>query len=272
MLWLLLPVGIILYVLGLFSGRFYAAVNILWFLVFMGTVVVIIFWLRHLNAKVENILAEKPNPKLTNKLYPVYLSELSRIDKNLTNIQRKVEAAEYNLLNQKARQAGESLDLLLKATTDNLTGLPNREQLDKYISKVFGRVIPLSVFLVDIDHFKKVNDTYGHDAGDKVLKKFAYTLKKSVRPADHVFRYGGEEFIIVANADMKEAIEISERVRGEVEKIIVPWQQQLLSITASFGVAQYRKGDTPESLIKRADEALYKAKQNGRNRVEGEIK
>ncbi|MFZ5643876.1 MAG: GGDEF domain-containing protein [Bacillota bacterium] len=270
-LWLLGPIGIAFFILGLASGNLYPAVNTLWLLLFLGTLLLIILWVRHINEKIDNLLVQKPNPKLINSPFPVYVSELARTESKIANMHRKLEVAELNLLSQKALQVGEGFGLLFKAATDNLTGLPNREQLDIHVARVFKKVIPLSVIIADLDYFKKINDTYGHDAGDEVLRRFARIVKKSIRQEDYVFRYGGEEFIVVANADLEKAVEISNRVREEVARATISWNKQTISITASFGAAEYKSGDTPESLVKRADEALYRAKNNGRNRVEGEV-
>lgn len=267
-LWIIAVPGVVIFLLGLFSGRFYYIINLLWIIYSLAVLGLIIFWVKAQNRKMESILSDRPETNLINEIFPIYISDLARAEQQLLKIYRKIEAIEYNLLNQKARQAGESLDLMLKATTDPLTGVPNREHLNTHLGKVFGKVAPLSLVMADIDHFKKINDTYGHDAGDVVLKKFAQLVRGSIRPSDYLFRYGGEEFIIVANTDLKETAEIIERVRKEVANSPININEtDTVNITASFGVAGYRPGDTQENLLKRADEALYRAKQGGRNRV-----
>ncbi len=154
--------------------------------------------------------------------------------------------------------------------TDGLTQLNNRLRLDEVLRYEFERVKKydgtFSIMLLDIDHFKKVNDTYGHLAGDEVLKKMADVLKKNFREIDIPGRWGGEEFLVILpQLDRLRACRIAERVRVEIETKEFPGVD---SITCSFGVAGYRAGDTIKNLIKKADDALYKAKAGGRNRVE----
>jgi two-component system cell cycle response regulator len=130
---------------------------------------------------------------------------------------------------------------------------------------------PLSVCITDIDRFKLVNDTYGHDAGDAVLREFANRVRSAVRGADLACRYGGEEFVLVmpdTSAEM--AAGVAERLRAIVEQepFRLPGTDVLLPITASLGLASaLPAGDRPEALLKRADTALYEAKRSGRNRV-----
>jgi diguanylate cyclase (GGDEF)-like protein len=129
------------------------------------------------------------------------------------------------------------------------------------------RQLPCSLIITDIDHFKRVNDTYGHQAGDEVLKTFAALLKTSCRPGDLVARYGGEEFVILC-ADC--SIAVSAQRAEAMRRAISQTQHSALAdhcVTASFGVTEIQAGDTPETMLKRADRALYEAKEGGRNRV-----
>lgn len=266
-LWLIGAGGFILFFLGL-TGKVYPLVNALWLLYTLTMTVIIVIWTRHVNKSLENLATESPDPELLKKSFPVEFNEFSRIDRSMEKVFRKLEVAQLSLINQKTRQAGENFNLILSSTTDSLTGAPNRAELDRQIKKMAGRMAPLSVIMMDIDHFKKVNDTYGHDAGDIVLKDFARTVKSAVRPFDFLGRYGGEEFMVICNACIDEAAEIAERVRQTVSAAPVRISEgQSLSITASFGVAGYVAGDSPETLIKRADRALYEAKKTGRNKV-----
>jgi two-component system cell cycle response regulator len=160
------------------------------------------------------------------------------------------------------------------AVTDGLTGLNNRRYLDNHLKVVFNRSVararPLSVCITDIDRFKAVNDTHGHDAGDEVLKEFASRLRSTVRGADLACRYGGEEFVIVMpDTDASAAAMIAERLRHIIEsKPFVLRTGATLNITASVGVASNTFGaETPERLLKQADRALYEAKVGGRNKV-----
>ncbi|MCX7746106.1 MAG: GGDEF domain-containing protein [Clostridia bacterium] len=173
-------------------------------------------------------------------------------------------------------QSKRTLHILDKqATTDKLTKLYNRTFIDPYLEKEIEAAHisggELSVIMVDIDHFKKVNDTYGHPAGDHVLVFFSRLLMKCIRKSDLVSRYGGEEFIVVLpSTDLETAETIAERIRQTVASMPVPPLEdlQIHSITCSLGVATYPvHSDNKESLVKAADIALYKAKASGRNRV-----
>lgn len=126
----------------------------------------------------------------------------------------------------------------------------------------------LSVLFVDIDHFKSVNDTYGHPAGDEALKKVAQVLRSSVREIDLVGRWGGEEMIVgLVGANLEEAAEIAETLRSKIEKSPVAFGNKEIKLTASFGVAVLQKNMTIDELLSAADVALYQAKDTGRNKV-----
>lgn len=158
----------------------------------------------------------------------------------------------------------------VEAQTDFLTGLHNRRYLDLLLpqelarAKRYGR--PLSLVLLDLDGFKAVNDLYGHDVGDRVLQALAQCLEAHLRRSDRAVRLGGEEFaLLLPETSLPQALRLAERLRRAVEAMAVP---PVARITASFGVAEARPTDTPLSLLKRADEAMYRAKRKGKNRVE----
>lgn len=160
------------------------------------------------------------------------------------------------------------------AVTDDLTGLYNRRYFDRHLNVLLGKAQSqdknLAVMILDIDHFKSVNDTYGHDAGDVVLKEFSARVKRNIRGVDLACRFGGEEFVVIMpDTDVTSAELIAERVRQAIaEKGFDIKGQRPLSVTVSVGVSfNENAADTPESLIKRADVALYRAKREGRNRV-----
>ncbi|MBD9447926.1 PleD family two-component system response regulator [Rhizobium sp. RHZ01] len=161
------------------------------------------------------------------------------------------------------------------AVTDPLTGLSNRRYLDNHLSTLFNRSMargrPLSVLITDIDRFKQVNDTYGHDAGDDVLREFARRIRSTVRGADLACRYGGEEFVVVMPDTSPEvAAAVAERLRSVVETVpfLLKSTGQELDVTASFGISSRISSIlTPGQLMKQADLALYEAKTGGRNRV-----
>jgi two-component system cell cycle response regulator len=161
------------------------------------------------------------------------------------------------------------------AVTDQLTGLHNRRymvgQLDALMRRAAQGGDPVSVLVIDIDHFKKVNDSFGHDVGDEVLREFAVRLASNVRAIDLPVRHGGEEFVVVMpDTELEDARRIAERIRLHVAG--APFRvmdgKELLSVTISVGVAASIGGrDTSQALVKRADEAVYEAKSQGRNRV-----
>ena len=163
--------------------------------------------------------------------------------------------------------------LLQDALTDTLTQLPNRRNgLDFLASEwIFAQSsgTPLAFLMLDIDHFKLINDRYGHAAGDAVLRQLADILKYTSRSEDMVFRYGGEEFsAILTNANQRIALQIGERLRSAVEKNIFQWEEQRIPVTLSVGVALATGRETDSlELIQVADAALYQAKEGGRNRV-----
>lgn len=163
------------------------------------------------------------------------------------------------------------VDLAERATQDALTKVANRAEFDRtlvrFIETHLKRGLPCGLVLCDIDHFKKINDTYGHQAGDEALVTFAAILKRSCRPGDIVARYGGEEFaILCADCDNAAATVRAEKIRRDVAAAT---HEALggTSFTASFGVTEVQPGDIPETMLRRADRALYEAKEMGRNMV-----
>jgi diguanylate cyclase (GGDEF)-like protein len=164
----------------------------------------------------------------------------------------------------------ERVQLLYQATTDSLTGVANRYKLTEYIASEHARFrrygLPLTLIMFDIDHFKQVNDTHGHPAGDTVLAELAGMVLRAVRDTDILGRWGGEEFMLLAPISTKDdGLEFAERLRAMVESAAFPGD---IRITVSFGVAELAPDESVDSLLRRVDEALYKAKRNGRNRVE----
>lgn len=157
--------------------------------------------------------------------------------------------------------------------TDPLTGVYNRTALAGAFEREWKLAqrqnTPLSLLILDIDYFKKINDTYGHPIGDEVLRRVAHNLKQTVRTSDMVFRYGGEEFVILlSNTALKGARMLAERLRVAVANMEMGDIAPGLHLTASLGVAALsHPQETPEQLLKRADEALYHAKRQGRDRV-----
>lgn len=180
--------------------------------------------------------------------------------------------AELARLLERLTQQNESLEQL--ATTDALTGLANRrrlfEQLDQEILRSRRYDKPLSVLAIDIDHFKRINDTWGHSIGDRVLQDAAATLAAASRDTDLVARTGGEEFVLLLpETTLEGAMTVAESLRRRVESTGTKLPDgPLLTSTISLGVATLRPGESAEEIINRADAALYAAKRLGRNRVE----
>jgi two-component system cell cycle response regulator len=160
------------------------------------------------------------------------------------------------------------------AITDALTGLYNRRYMESHlvtlVEQAASRSKPLTVLVLDIDYFKAINDSYGHDAGDDVLREFATRIRKSIRGIDLACRYGGEEFVVVMpETDLAVATIVAERLRRRIASEPFPIQQgsRNVEVTISIGIAGLRGTDNAASVLKRADQALYRAKRDGRNRV-----
>lgn len=159
------------------------------------------------------------------------------------------------------------------ATTDELTGLPNRRfffiQARRDMANCFRAGRPVAILMIDIDHFKKVNDTYGHGVGDRILTETSVRLKQALREGDLAGRIGGEEFaVLLPETDMKSALKVAERLRRSVEKAVVTFGHENCSVTISVGVAvDAYQGENLEGLLEQADSALLRAKKLGRNRI-----
>ena len=161
------------------------------------------------------------------------------------------------------------------AITDGLTGLYNRRYMESHlgalVEQAAARGKPLTALVLDIDYFKSVNDTYGHDAGDDVLREFATRIRKSIRGIDLACRLGGEEFVIVMpETDMAVATIVAERLRRRIasEPFAIAQGPKRIEVTISIGLATLDTvDDNAATILKRADQALYRAKRDGRNRV-----
>ncbi len=172
---------------------------------------------------------------------------------------------------QELVEKNQQLEIL--SVTDKLTGLFNRRKLDEEMEEALALsrryAVHLAIIMIDIDHFKRVNDSYGHGAGDLVLAGVADILRGCTRDSDAVGRLGGEEFVVLCRHSTRDgAMAAAENLRAAIASHAF---SGIDPITASFGVAAYRDGDTMASLLGRADAALYRAKNNGRNRVEIEV-
>ncbi len=200
----------------------------------------------------------------------------------------KVVKESGHAVNEKLKEANNELEVLKKdfehlraeAFVDFLTGVANRRSFDRSLLEFAEESTTdkqkLCLLMIDIDHFKKFNDTHGHIVGDKVLKYVAKKLVNSVRGGDFVACYGGEEFsVILPETPLKGAAKVAENIRNTLDKKILQRsgsEEQLSGVTVSIGVAQYRYGEEMSVFIARADAALYQSKENGRNRVTMEAK
>lgn len=181
----------------------------------------------------------------------------------------EVKEMQNNLAEAHAELAFKNQLLENLSVTDRLTGLYNRRKLDEVLAQECERArrtqSPMAVIIVDVDNFKSVNDTYGHQVGDRVLVEIAGIIQKSVRIVDSVARWGGEEFMILCpDTNLVGACTVAENIRAAIGNHDFP---VVGGKTSCFGVAEYRPDETPEAVVRRADEALYRAKSGGRNRV-----
>ncbi len=204
-------------------------------------------------------------------LVETLMNELSRAATRATRLEAQFveKSRELDMIRQSLSQSEE------RARTDSLTGLSNRRALEEFFRRAQAQAMeqgaPLSAFLIDIDHFKKFNDSFGHGVGDQVLRLVAKALRERLREDDLPARYGGEEMIaILPGADLSIGAAIAERIRSALADCKITRRstgEALPGITVSIGVGQFQFGESLEDLIDRCDRALYQAKKRGRNRV-----
>ncbi len=205
------------------------------------------------------LFGEKPLPSQTE-----IVQQLAELTQELTNISRELAQK-----NRELAEANAAITQMMR--TDPLTGLANRrflkETMMTQISAARRHALPLSLVMVDLDHFKEVNDTWGHDTGDQVLQEFGKILKDNTRLEDLAARYGGEEFVLLLPHTTSEgARHLVHRIQNCLAAKQFPGMTRPL--TASFGISQLQPHDDVATLLKRADQALYLAKERGRNRME----
>lgn len=201
-------------------------------------------------------------------------TELSRANGDLKMLNRSLQETNDNiskLLEQISRQSAELERVTLE---DSLTGLPNRRFLDRRLVEEFTRACrynkPLTVVMVDLDYFKRINDHFSHAIGDQVLKTASVILEHNCRKVDFVARYGGDEFVLIfPETENQQATVVCERIRTQIEANDWSAIQLGLTVTVSVGLCDDRSVTDPLKMLSKADDMLYQSKQNGRNQVTG---
>ncbi len=224
------------------------------------------------NTKIENLNNIHKDILLKCETEDVDLPEvISQFDDIQTQMAKEVKKA-----NATIKHLSEQVVTLEKnSNLDGLTKVYNRRALSTYLKEICSKEkLPhdLHALILDIDDFKKVNDTHGHLAGDKVLIFIANILRKTLRDGDRVFRYGGEEFVIILNRlNSMQCENITNRLIGLIRNNKLVYKGVGMSVTMSIGATKFIQGDTPDTLISRADKALYKAKENGKDQVHSDV-
>ena len=176
---------------------------------------------------------------------------------------------EQQLVRESQQRMSELMERLhkMEEETDDLRNQVQEERLEQEYARWQRYESPLSVMIVDVDHFKRINDTYGHQAGDKALRIIARELAMAIRKTDFIGRYGGEEIVILMpETPADAALVAADKLRQRIEKCGFHFRDKKVTITVSCGLSEYREGDTPDEAFERADQALYVAKKQGRNR------
>ena len=186
---------------------------------------------------------------------------LQNMQRELSSMEKKTQQYRKKLLEQR-----------LQSHNDPLTQIPNRIAYNERIEQEYERwkrsKTSLCMAVVDIDHFKSINDKYGHAAGDKTLQVIAKQLRATLRKTDFLARWGGEEFVVLfPDSELANLKPVLEKIRARLEGLPFKFKQQPVTITASFGVTQFSGNDTIETVFERADKHLYTAKNNGRNQI-----
>jgi diguanylate cyclase (GGDEF)-like protein len=197
-----------------------------------------------------------------------------RAVQGVLEVRRERQQKQVAEMSQKLETLGSQLEIARReSTTDGLTHLFNSRAFDDQLPRCAElarlRSIGAALLIIDVDHFKKVNDTWGHPAGDAVLRSIAHeTIRVFKRKGDFVARYGGEELaVLLTDVDYRETTSQAEKVRGAIAQMPLAWEGAVLNVTASVGGALWRADEPNEAWLARADAALYAAKHTGRNRV-----
>jgi len=200
----------------------------------------------------------------------IEIEELERINDRAIQLSNELARAQRELLSAHNKLKRREEEIRVLSQTDQLTGIANRRRLDEVVAAEYARVRryggTFAMAMADIDHFKSVNDEFGHDVGDAAIRAFAQVIRGQIRETDLAARFGGEEFVVLMpETDVELALHCAERIRTRFGQESIPPIPR--PVTASFGVTMLGPEDAVMSVFKRADEALYKAKESGRNRV-----
>ena len=217
---------------------------------------------------VRTIIDDMQLPQDLSKVQNLLIQEIDRVISSNTTLKKELDSSKDILEEQ--RQQIENLKTAVRI--DGLTQLSNRvyfeEKLTEMIRLLERYHDPFSLLMIDVDNFKPINDTFGHQAGDRILKGIALKLKASVRESDFIARFGGDEFaVILSKTQSAAASEVGWKICLFLRESRFLLDEKEVAVTVSIGVTEITLGDTPDTLIKRADEALYRAKQEGRNRA-----
>jgi diguanylate cyclase len=219
----------------------------------------------------DGVAAEATSPTDPKRLIESLMRELAKATNRATALEANMAETSSEL--HRIRDSLEAAEE--RSKTDTLTGLANRRAMDDFLRRAQIRSLesgePLSALMIDVDHFKTFNDTYGHQVGDQVIRLVAAVLRENLRRDDLAARYGGEELIgVLPGIDLAACRKVAERIRGVIAERRIRRRttgEEIASITISVGVAEFRPGEAADGLIERCDRALYLAKRRGRNRV-----
>jgi diguanylate cyclase len=220
---------------------------------------------RLVQSHIESVLSHVENFRLTEQArYEQARSEMALMSERLQELEGETGALRSRVHDERRQ-----------AQTDPLTGIPNRlayeDRLVQEVARWKRFATPLVLLIWDIDNFKRINDRYGHRAGDKVLRTVARTLSESIRETDFMARYGGEEFVhLMTGAALADCLTVADKLRERVHATGFHFRGEAVTVTVSCGLARFRDGDSTGTWFERADKALYRAKQAGRNRCEPE--